>query len=48
MEGSTETQQYGFTETFEAKHVWDTAFLVPKNIGNNFQRKTGQNKQFPV
>ena len=30
MEGSIETQQYGFIEKFEAKHVWDTAYLVPK------------------
>ena len=48
MEGSIETQQYGFTENFEAKHVWDTAYLVPKYMGNNFHRKMGQHKQFPV
>ena len=30
MEGPTETQQYGFIENFEAKNVWDTAYLVPK------------------
>ena len=48
MKGSTETQQYGFTESFEAKHVWDTAYLVPKNMGNNFHRKMGQHKQFPI
>ena len=48
MEGSIETQQYGFIENFEAKHVSDTAYLVPKNMGNNFHRKIGQHKQFPV
>ena len=48
MEGSTETQYYGFIENFEAKNVWDTADLVPKNMGNNFHRKVGQHKQFPV
>ena len=50
MEGSIETQQYEFIERFEAEHVWDTANLdlVPKNMSNNFHRKMGQHKQFPV
>ena len=48
MEGPIETQQYGFTENFEAKNVWDTAYLVPKHMGNNFHGKMGQHKQFPV
>ena len=48
MEGSTETQQYGFIKSFEAKNVWDTAYLVPKNMDNNFHRKMIQHEQFPV
>ena len=48
IEGSIETYQYGFIENFEAKNVWDTAYLIPKNMGNNFQRKMIQHKQFPV
>ena len=48
VEGSIETQQYGFIKNFEAKNVWDTAYLVPKNMGNNFHRKMIQHKQFPV
>ena len=44
MEGSTETQQYGLIEDFETKNVWDTAYLIPKNMG----RKMIQHKQFPV
>ena len=48
MERSIKTQQYGFIENFEVKNVWDTAFLVPKNMGDNFHRKIGQHKQFPV
>ena len=39
MEGSTENQQYGFIKNFEAKNVWHTAYLVPKNMGNNFHKK---------
>ena len=39
IEDSIETQQYGLTENFEAKNVWDTAYLVPKHMGNNFHRK---------
>ena len=48
MEGSIETQQYGFIGNFEARHVCYTAYLVPQNFGNNFHRKMGQHKQFPV
>ena len=48
MEGSTETQQYGFIKNFEAKNVWHTAYLVPKNMDNNFHKKMIQHKQFPV
>ena len=39
MEGSIDTQQYGFIKNFEAKNVWHTAYLVPKNMGNNFHKK---------
>ena len=39
MEGSIDTQQYGFIKNFEAKNVWHTAYLVPKNMGNNFHEK---------
>ena len=48
MEGSIENQQYGFIKNFEAKNVWHAAYLVPKNMGNNFHKKTIQHKQFPV
>ena len=48
IEGSTETQKCGFIENFEAKNVWDTAHLVPKNMSNNFHRKMIQHNQFPV
>ena len=48
IEGSIETQQYGFTENFEAKNIWDTAYHIPKNMGNNFHGKMIQHKQFPV
>ena len=48
MEGSIDTQQYEFIENFEAKNVWHTAYLVPKNMGNNFPEKMIQHKQFPV
>ena len=48
MEGAIEIQQYGFIENFEAKDVWDTAYLIPKNMGNNFHRKMIQHKQFSV
>ena len=39
IEGSIDTQQYGFIKNFEAKNVWHTAYLVPKNMGNNFHKK---------
>ena len=47
MEGSIETQQYGFIKKFEAKNVWHTAYLVPKNMGNNFH-KSISNFQFNI
>ena len=49
MEGSTETEKYGFIENFEPKNVWDTAYmyLAPKNMGDK-NGKVGQHKQFPV
>ena len=40
--------QYGFIKNFEAKSVWHTAYLVPKNMGNSFHKKMIKHKQFPV
>ena len=48
MDVSIETQQYEFIKNFEAKNVWHTAYLVLKNMGNNFHKKMIQHKQFPV
>ena len=46
MEGSIETQQYGFIKNFEAKNVWHTAYLIPKAMGNNFHKKMIQLSSF--
>ena len=48
MEGSTETQKYGFIEKFAPKYIWDPAYLLPKNMDNNFHKKMGRHKQFQV
>ena len=45
MEGQIQTPKYGFNENLKS---WDPAYLLPKNMGDNFDRKMGQYKQFPI
>ena len=47
MEGQIQTQKYGFIENFHPKYC-GPAYLLPKKMGDNFHRKMGQHKLFPI
>ena len=36
MKGQIQTQKYGFTVNFAAKNIVIPAYLLPKNMGDNF------------